>query len=411
MIDFFLLISLLFLLPKYIVEKKFPLFCQKLFFRDLPDIKGRELIWIHGVSLGEIKSALLLFEKLKKHYPTHFFFITTTTATGQEEAKRSFIGADGFGYLPFDLSWIVRKWVRKLQPKLFILVETDFWPNLLTEIRRFGGKIALVSGKMSERSFSRFQKVPFFSKRLFSLFDFIGAQNREHFARFYSLGIENSKLAITGNLKLDYRPEKVTIPEKLKNKNYQPAVTIASTHRGEEERLLEELDGVQVFLFLVPRHPERFEEVAALLQSRKISYGHFSRLEELTGEEKVLLVDEMGKLPICYSLSQLAIVGGSFMGDVGGHNVIEPCFYQVPVFFGPFMYAQKEFREKILSGGVGKEVELSQIGKEVADFFENREQFSSNLKGFFKEGKRPSEKTFLRIERLLKKELGINDLA
>jgi 3-deoxy-D-manno-octulosonic-acid transferase len=324
----------------------------------------RPVIWIHAVSVGEVKAAQPLFRKLKEKDPSSFFLVTTTSATGQAEAKRSLPEADAFAYLPIDLTWVVRRWVRKLNPKLFILVESDFWYNLLSALKAHGTKIVLVSGKMSERSARRFLRFSLFAKKLFSHFDHLCIQNEDHYRRFFPLVPDPTRLHITGNLKLDIQPQPVSISLDLP----QPVITISCTHAPEEELLLDALQSGPWFIILVPRHPERFEDVAQLLTRKNIP---FSRWSKGPYQGKVLLVDAMGQLPICYSHSRLAIVAGSYIEHIGGHNVLEPCLYGTPVIFGPHTYGQKEFATRALESGAGKIAPLTELRNVVETFFSN----------------------------------------
>lgn len=354
------------LLDRVLKGKRHPAFLQRLGF-SLPAIKA-PLIWIHAVSVGEVKAALPLFLELKKRHPNHFFFITTTTATGQAEAKRS-IKANAFAYLPIDLSWVVRKWVKHLQPETFYLVESDFWPNLLKALRRNQTKIILASAKMSARSFRRFSLFPNFTKRLFSHFDYICVQNQDHHARFAPFTIP-SRLHITGNLKLDLSPQPtrpLTIPT--------PAITISCTHPTEEESLLTLLLPTPYFLILAPRHPERFKEVAQLLTRKNIPFTRLTDPDH--SHSRVLLIDTMGQLPSCYAASRLAIVAGSFVTHIGGHNVLEPCLYSTPVLFGPHMQGQAEFATRVINAKAGFQVPLSDLTQTIANFFSNPAQEKS----------------------------------
>ncbi len=272
-------------------------------FGKVPDPKGKEVVWIHAVSVGEAKSIQSLFRSLRTVYPHLFFLVTTTTATGQAEAVRSLPTADAFAFLPIDLQCIVNRWAKKLHPKLFILVETDFWPNLLSAIKKTGGKTVLVSGKLSERSAKGFATFHFFARKLFCRLDLLLLQNEEHAERFRPF-VDPARIHIGGNLKLDYCPTQVDVSSyRQKIALTEPAITLACTHAPEEEELLDRLPLDRFFLFLVPRHPERFEEVAQILEKKKISYFRWSRLSERRGGERVLLIDAMGLLPICYSLS------------------------------------------------------------------------------------------------------------
>ena len=164
-----ILLYLLLIAPKILFDrvmrgKRHPGFLQRLGFQ-IPRT-DKPVIWIHAVSVGEVKAAQPLFKQLKQNHPHSFFLLTTTTATGQAEAKRSIPQADAFAYLPLDLSWVVRKWVRTLNPRHFILIESDFWPNLLAALKKNGTQIDLVSGKLSARSAKRFQTLSRFSRKL-----------------------------------------------------------------------------------------------------------------------------------------------------------------------------------------------------------------------------------------------------
>ncbi|PIS02935.1 MAG: hypothetical protein COT85_02585 [Chlamydiae bacterium CG10_big_fil_rev_8_21_14_0_10_42_34] len=367
--NFLILLYLLAIAPKLLWEKvrkgkSHPAFFQRLGLK-VPTPTKNFTIWIHAVSVGEIKSASSLYTQLRKSYPDAFFLITTTTATGQMEAKRSLPQADAYAYLPIDLTWVVRRWVKKLNPKLFILIETDFWPQLLTELKRNKTKVVLVSGKLSERSAKRFFYFKHFAKKLFSNFDLLCVQSEEHFKRFFPLVPDPKKLHTTGNLKLDLEAQKTA-----KLQFPQPAITISCTHETEEEQLLDALLDTDYFLILAPRHPERFEKVAGLLKQKNIPFSRFTSSEPY---KKVLLVDCMGKLPICYANSRLAIVAGSYVKHIGGHNVLEPCLYGTPVIFGPHIFGQKELANRAQSFGAAKQVSLHSLKNTIESILSNVE--------------------------------------
>lgn len=372
--NFLLFLYLLAIAPKlfwdrWTKKKRHPAFLHRIGWR-LPPNHHREVIWIHAVSVGEVKAVQSLFCKLRRHKPHAFFLITTTTATGQEEAKRSLEGADFFTYLPLDFSWIARRWARLFRPSLFLLVETDFWPHLLSSLKREGTKIALVNGKLSATSARRLAYFPSFSRKLFSHFDLLCVQSEEHRLRFLPFLSNPASLFITGNLKEDMPPQKVS-PLSLP----APCITLSSTHFPEEEWLLDALQHIDAILFLAPRHPERFEEVAKMLKKKQISFVRWSQLSQTKrGEERIVLVDAMGQLPTCYTSSRLAIVGGSFVDQVGGHNVLEPCLYGIPVLFGPFAFAQKKLIVRVLQAKAGLQVSLEELPHAVQNILSHPEQ-------------------------------------
>ena len=361
---------LLILSPKLLFRKNLYLF-EKLFGLP-PQPNKSKTIWIHAVSVGEVKAVQPLFNALLKKHPDSFFLITTTTATGQAEAKKSLSGADAYRFLPFDFSWLVRRWVNVLAPQLFFLVETDFWPNLLSEIQKAGGKTILVNGKMSASSFRKYSLISILAKKLFSHIDLLCVQNEEHRNRFLPFLTDLQKIKVTGNLKFDlealpidlsFWKKKLHLPDKI--------VVFASTHAPEEEEMLKAFPLDLYFLILVPRHPERFEAVAHLLSRKKIPFFRWTHLSQRTGGEKVLLVDAMGQIPLIYSLSRLAIVGGSYTDKVGGHNILEPSLYSTPVFFGPHMFKQTELASYLLASKAGKQIPLLEIPSAIHHFFNN----------------------------------------
>lgn len=334
----------------------------------IPNPNHREVIWIHSCSVGEAKAASPLLSALKKEYPEAFFLVTTTTATGLAEAKRSLFEADAFRYIPFDFTWIVRRWANKLRPKFFLLIESDIWPNLLAAIQKSGGKTILVSGKLSEKSAKRFRAISFFSRKLFNRLHLLLVQNEIYRDRFL-LFADPNRIHIVGNLKFDIRPKSVNTSfwrHKI------PLLTLSCTHAPEEEQILDVLIDLDIFIFLAPRHPERFKEVASLLEQKKISFIQWSRLHDFN-EEKIILVDEMGHLPVCYSLSQLAIIGGSFTSRIGGHNILEPCLYNAPVLFGPYMFSQEELANHVLKAKAGMQVSMDQLRSIVLGMIQNPE--------------------------------------
>lgn len=363
-----ILYDLIVLILTLIVSIRKPHHFRRL-FAPIPKPNGKEVIWIHAVSVGEAKSVQSLFHSLRAENPAAFFLITATTSTGLAEARRSLPAADAFAYMPIDIRPIVRRWASKLRPKLFILVESDFWPNLLAAIKKHGGKTLLVSGKISERSAARFAAFSYFSKKLFDRIDLLSVQNTEHAQRFLPL-VEPAKIKIGGNLKLDHRPLAVDAAYwRQKLSISDPAITLACTHAPEEEELLSLLPLDRYCLFLAPRHPERFDEVAALLQRRNIPFIRWTQIDQKRGGERVILVDAMGQLPICYALSRLAIVAGSFAPHVGGHNILEPCLYGVPVFFGPHTHGQKELTARVLAAKAGIQTPYATLPAIVESFF------------------------------------------
>ncbi len=380
--NFSLLLFALASLPKVLLQReKYRNSLPARLGLELPAITkgaGKRLFWIHAVSVGEAKAALPLFERLKKEYPHALVVVSSTTETGHEEAKRSLEGADAYFYLPLDFSWTMRKLVEMLKPDVLFLMEGEFWHNLITEAKKAGASVVLVNGKLSELSRERFSLIPFFTNRVFGGIDHFCVQSAFHQNRFLQLGVPRSKVTITGNIKLDVKQRILTPSEKdywkeelglLQNDRI---VTIGSTHAGEEVLLLDAMKEVwkelaDLKLLLVPRHPERFEEAAALLDARKIPYVTFTGRRLKNRRERVVLIDTMGMLTTCYQLSEAAIVAGSFTGAVGGHNIFEAIQCGIPVLFGPHMQAQRELSSLVLESGAGRQASLQALPHTLLD--------------------------------------------
>ncbi|MCP5504585.1 MAG: 3-deoxy-D-manno-octulosonic acid transferase [Chlamydiales bacterium] len=345
---FLLVISFPKLLYDYLFKGKYR---KSLFARIsplLPKVTKKPVIWLHAVSMGETKALSTLVPHIRKTYPEAFIYVTTISETGQEEAKKRILDADAISYLPLDFSWIIKSFVRKLSPSLLILVEGDYWFNLIKEAKRVGAKIVVVNGKLSEKSLKRYLAVRFFSRQIFGSIDHFCLQGESYLERFLKLGIRPENLIITGNLKFDIPgEEKEDLEEFKKRFNIKPndrVITLGSTHEGEEELLYKSLIPALTMdphlkILMVPRHPERF-----------------SRVKNLIHHPQITVVDQMGILPMCYRLSHIAIVGGSFIKGIGGHDIFEPAKMGVPTLYGPYMYKQVDLDRGMTESGAGIKV-------------------------------------------------------
>lgn len=346
-------------------------FMQRIGF-DYPDFikDAPKSIWIHAVSVGETKAVASLARQLKFQFPDHPLIISSITETGHEEAVRSLPFADYHVYLPFDFAWAVKRVIRAANPGLVILCETDFWFNFLYFSKQIGASLATVNGKISERSTKRLHWFSFYSKRIFQLFDVICVQNTLYRTRFIEANAPADKVVVTGNLKFDEDHPQLPVGEisvwrqKLGIGSDEIVLTIGSSHYSEEEFVLKALTHVwknhpNLRVILVPRHPERFRAVAELLEEEHINWISFTNIARRSGKESVILMDAMGLLRMCYQLSDFAIVAGSFAEKIGGHNILEPCWYGKPVIFGPYMEGQLELVDLMKRSGAG--VQLSHV--------------------------------------------------
>lgn len=363
---FFLLVSFPKLLRKkyrksirYRLGLKFPQF----------DIKPHQkVIWMHAVSVGETKALIPLIPHIKKTDPSAFLLISSGTETGHAEAKRSIPSASGHMFLPFDFPWLISKYLKQLHPDILILCEGELWLNLITQAYRSNCKIYLVNGKLSEKSFSRYRKLKSYCKLLLTPIEKFFVQDETHLKRYQALAVPSDKLVCSGNLKLDIEPTKLS-PTQITDLKKELGIgvedrvlTIGSTHEGEEELLLKALREIpNLKILLVPRHPQRFEKVEKLLGTLEIPNASYSNRKKITGQERVILIDAMGILLTCYQLSNLAIVGGSYIPEIGGHNIFEPTMFGKYVLFGPYMHGQKELVGQVIQHGVGEKIPLKEL--------------------------------------------------
>jgi 3-deoxy-D-manno-octulosonic-acid transferase len=362
--------------PKFlydlIVHKKYRKSLLKRLGSGFPLIKkdGRPLVWIHAVSLGETKAVAALAKTLKAELKNPRIIFSTTTETGYVEGCRM-ISADHHVYLPFDFGWIINPIVKRSAPNLVILCESDFWYNFLSSAKRSGAHIALVNGKISTRSLERFQRLPTFCKKLFNCIDQFCVQSNTYKRRFESLGVPPKKVIATGNMKFDGDYAKLPAAQidawrqELGISHQDPVLVIGSSHHPEELLLLKEIHKVwqrcpELKVVLVPRHPERFNEVAGLLQKNNINFRRLSH-KNTHETSSVILIDAMGLLRKCYQLADIAVVAGSYTAKVGGHNILEPSWYGVPVLFGPHMYGQPDLLDLVVEYKAGLQVPLEEI--------------------------------------------------
>lgn len=312
-----------------------------------PVAGGRPVLWLHAVSVGEVLAVSRLVDELDRDFPDHRVLISTTTRTGQQLARQRF-GAKRVFYCPLDLPWAVRAYLRALRPRMLILAETEFWPNLLTACFRRGIPVAVVNARISDRSWPRYRRLRRFWGPLLARLACVLAQSPTDAERLRALGCRGERVAVSGNLKFDVRAaHQAEIAQTLRKlAPAQRFVVAGSTLEGEEAALLETWPALlaaepNLILVLAPRHPERFAAVAELLRA---SSQHFTRRSEWPAQSaaslppltsgSIVLLDSIGELASVYSLAAVAFVGGSLF-PTGGHNPLEPAQFGVPIVMGP----------------------------------------------------------------------------
>jgi 3-deoxy-D-manno-octulosonic-acid transferase len=330
-------------------------------------------IWVHAVSVGEVVASTAVVEHLRQQFPSHNVVISTTTSTGQKLAAKRF-GAESVFYFPLDFALAVKPYVDALRPELCVIAESEFWPNFLRLAKSSQARIAVMNCRISDRSFPRYKRLRFWFCRVLSSVDLFLAQTEEDRRRLVEIGISAPKVLVTGNLKYDVAAPPVrTIVTSLreafgdagKGAAAWPILVCGSTVEDEEAPLLSAFQNIlathpKSVMILAPRHPERFAEVAALVEQLGIRMMRRSLWsgEPLAGS--VLLLDSIGELASLYSLATVAFVGGSLVPR-GGHNILEPALYGVPIVTGNHYENFRDIVDFFLSRNAVRVVGLSEL--------------------------------------------------
>jgi 3-deoxy-D-manno-octulosonic-acid transferase len=325
-------------------------------------------IWAHAVSLGEMSAAAPLLRALRRRHPQLPLVVTTATPAGRARAQAQFPNDVDIRYLPYDTPGSVRRFVARIQPRAAIIMETELWPNLLRECERRGVPVLLASARLSDKSVTRYRRFGELFSGVFSKDLTVAAQTPADAERFRAIGAAASQVHVAGNVKFDLELDAgvVQAGQALRGKlgAQRPVWVAGSTHAGEEEQVLDahasmQAAGRDAVLILVPRHRDRFADVAGLLNRRGIA---FARRSEMTGGEMkgraggaVLLGDTVGELALLYACADVAFVGGSLV-PIGGHNLLEPAALGLPVLTGPFYANSKEIAQLLLTRGAALQV-------------------------------------------------------
>lgn len=303
---------------------------------------GGRTIWVHAVSVGEVLAVSGLMGELKKRFPNYRIVISTTTDTGQKLARARF-GPENVFYFPLDFAFAIRPYLHQLQPEVIVIAETELWPNFLRLGKASGARIAVVNARISDRSWPRYRRFRLLLVRVLRQVDLFLPQTDEDARRLAQIGAPQERIQVTGNLKFDVpAPVAPPIIASLRTAFQQadagPVIVCGSTVEGEEPILLQAFVNIlashpRAVLILAPRHPERFSEVAELLSQLGIRFWRRSLWSGDPIVAGVLLIDSIGELAALYSLADVAFVGGSLVPR-GGHNIIEPALYGVPIVVG-----------------------------------------------------------------------------
>jgi len=330
-------------------------------------------LWLHAVSVGEVAVAATLARALPPELP---LVVTTVTPTGQARAREAFAGRAAVAYLPFDLGFAVLRFFDRFQPGALVLVEGDYWPLVLAEARRRGLPVAVVNGRVGNRSFGRMRRLAPLARRLLAGVDLYGVQDAEDRRRLAALGVPKERVRVTGNLKFEAAEPRVDPALAARVRELaagRPIVLAGSTMPAEEEKVLAAFEraggGGRALLVLAPRHPERWDEVDALLaawaQERGAAHLRRGRLpaDLPTRPVSVLLLDSLGELAGLYRLAAAAFIGGTLVAT-GGHNPLEPARFGVPLAVGPSLHNFRDVAERFDRAGAWRRVaDAAELGE------------------------------------------------
>ncbi|MFK8019648.1 MAG: lipid IV(A) 3-deoxy-D-manno-octulosonic acid transferase [Pseudomonadales bacterium] len=337
----------------------------------LPTAVGSGYIWLHSVSMGETLAAAPLVRALQARYPKQRLLITTMTPTGSEQVRRSFGSTVDHVYAPYDLPGCVHRFLERTKPSIAIIMETELWPNTLKQCHKTATPTVLINARLSASSAKGYARVSSITRNMMQQLDAVAVQSEADGERFVQLGLAPNKLTVTGSIKFDYAIDpqarqqlaqihaQIHAPAHGSADDVRPADLFvwiaASTHQGEDEIMLDAQNallraGLNTLLILVPRHPERFDDVYRLCQQSGLTVARRSADTQLPQGTQVLLGDTMGELATLFGACKLAFIGGSLI-ERGGHNPIEPAAWGVPVLAGPHMFNFLDIGRQLKTGG------------------------------------------------------------
>ncbi|EHY9857994.1 lipid IV(A) 3-deoxy-D-manno-octulosonic acid transferase [Vibrio parahaemolyticus] len=313
-----------------------------------PQLKTHQRpIWIHAVSVGESIAATPLIKELKQQYPEQPIVVTTTTSTGAEQIAKLGDLVE-HRYMPIDFGFAVKSFLKAIQPEKMLIIETELWPNTLNVVKQANVPITVVNARLSEKSCKNYAKVQWLFNQLHPCLTQVLCQTDSDAERFERLGVNKEKLSVTGSIKFD-----IQISDHVKQQGKalraqlgkdRPVWIAASTHKGEDEQVLEAHKKIleshpNALLILVPRHPERFDDVFALCKKQGFETVRRTEKQPAENTTQIYLGDTMGEMLVLIGAADICFMGGSLIGDkVGGHNVLEPAALGVPVITGPSYY-------------------------------------------------------------------------
>jgi 3-deoxy-D-manno-octulosonic-acid transferase len=361
--------------------------------------RAQQSIWIHAVSVGEVQAGAALIQELIRRHPQNPIIVTTGTPTGAQRVRALFGTSATHVYLPYDTPGSVRRFLHRIQPRIAIVMETEVWPNLFRECARRAIPLVIASARLSEKSVRGYRRLASLFKDALANGIQIAAQTPGDAQRFIDVGANPANTHVVGNIKFD-----LEVGEDLRARGRTLRATqfpdrevwvAGSTHPGEEDVILDAHARIMqthpnALLVLVPRHPQRFDEVTAALRGRSIDFVARSAQSPATRNTSVLLVDALGELMMFYAACDVAFVGGSLV-PIGGHNLLEPAALGLPIVIGPHNFNSQAVASALLACDAAMEVRTSEaLATTVAGLLSDRtrrEKLGANAASFVAENR------------------------
>lgn len=412
----FLLLYAPYLLLRSLIQERFrKKWIQRLGF--LPRRSFKRPIWVHAASVGEVLCSIPLLRRIKKEIPHCEIVLSTMTSTGNETAKTLIPEADQVFFFPVDHPFTIWNVLRRINPCLLLIAETELWPNVLRSCSRRKIPVVLFNGRISEKSFRGYLFLKSFFKRCLESVSLFLMQTEEDRNRIIQIGAPPDKTEVMGNIKFDQAfpsptgDAVVAIARSLYLQGNETILIAGSTHQGEEEIFIQLFKDLRkadphLILILAPRHLDRLEEVEKILRNEDLSW---KRRSSLSGQDRkeisgVILLDTMGELMRLYSLGTIVFIGGSLV-PVGGHNPLEPLFFKKCVLFGPHMFNFLEISRRLIAEGgailVNDREELSSQLKRLLSDERARNEVGQNGYRFLMKHRGATERIFEKIKPFL----------
>lgn len=377
-------------------------------------VKGKAVIWLHAVSVGEVQAALPLINELARRFPGYSYIVSTTTNTGQNVAKERLTNRDiHVFYFPLDFFWAAARVLDTIKPKVVLILETEIWPAFLNTCFKRNIPVGIINGRLSGKSFRGYRKIKFFLKPLLKKIRFVAAQSESDKYKFIQLGVRQENIFVTGNLKFDQIPDATPAGQsQLSDFNLlkdRKLLIAGSTHRGEEEILLRVYQSLitkhpDLTLLLAPRHPERLPEVEKLVIGAGFTPIRRSTLPQKTNinSGEIIILDTMGELAQLYQFATLVFIGKSLIPKGGGQNPLEPALFGKPIIVGPNVVNFKAIYRDLKDGDAVVEIRDEEALKETAEKFlsdpKARDNLGMNAKRAIERNRGTTERTIKSLQ-------------